>query len=213
MHTIAIALAALAAVQVPAYFNEKEGMLVAHPADVPRDQALSGEHVLVSPREYRTGRGYSAVARVPDGGVDFTLIAFVFWATGDDVNQCARAVAEWVTTPRPTAGAVLRAALAEWGITMGTDYVDGTNAIPQNAATSTTDIRGRAHLTVGAGDFFAEHVPASHTGWIVGIHDEIGEHVGTMYFPAKPEGDLVDCAADSSAVAEAIADYLTRPPH
>ncbi|MEU1313344.1 hypothetical protein ABZ419_31235 [Streptomyces cinnamoneus] len=58
-------LEALADAGIPAYFDEDEGILIAHPTDVPQDQAKSGDHVMVTPR--RDGTGYYATAWEPDG--------------------------------------------------------------------------------------------------------------------------------------------------
>ncbi|MEU5430546.1 hypothetical protein AB0H73_33785 [Streptomyces olivoreticuli] len=53
-----IVLEALAAAGIPAYFDEDEGILIAHPTDVPQDQAKSGDHVLATRR--RDGTAGSA---------------------------------------------------------------------------------------------------------------------------------------------------------
>ncbi|MFJ9416646.1 hypothetical protein ACIRPT_20990 [Streptomyces sp. NPDC101227] len=209
MFTTAIALEALAAVGVPAYFDEEEGLLVAHPADVPQRKALSGEHVVLSPLDL-TGRGYRAAAWVPDGAPDFAETATVYETPGSDAAQCARAVAEWFTTPRPNAGAVLLAALAEWGITAHSDDVGMSYAIPLDPATPAADVRDRPHLSVGDRNPSVGHVPAAHTGWTVFLHDEFGEPVGDPLFISGYSGP-VDCATDSAAAAEAITDYLTCP--
>ncbi|WP_208874745.1 hypothetical protein [Streptomyces sp. PBH53] len=198
-------LEALAAVSVPGYFDEDEGIVIAHPADVPQNKAKRGEHVVVFPH-----RGYYVTAWEPDGTPDFTQIATVY--EGNDVNLCARAVAQWFTTPRPSAGAVLLAALAQWGITAHSDDVGMSYAIPVDPSTRAKDVRNRPHLSVGDRNPSVEHVPAAHTGWTVFVHDENGEPVGDPVF-ISGDGGPVDCDADSAAAAEAIADYLTHPSH
>lgn len=205
----ATVIEALAAANVPAYYDEDEGLLVAHSADVPQGRAILGEHVVIQPRE-RDGGGYYAVAWEPDGLPDYTEIATVYETPGADVNLCARAVAEWFTTPRPSAGAVLLAALAEWGITTHSDHIGMSYAVPLDPTTPAADIYNRPHLSVGDRNPSVEHVPAAHTGWTVFVHDANGEPIGDPMF-ISGDGGPVDCGADSAAVAEAIADFLTRP--
>lgn len=96
-------LEALAAADVPAYYDDEEGLLIAHSADVPQSRAPLGEHVVIQPLN-RDGSGYYAVAWEPDGLPDYTEVATVYETPGSDVDLCARAVAEWFTTPvRPLA--------------------------------------------------------------------------------------------------------------
>ncbi|MFE0058739.1 hypothetical protein [Streptomyces sp. NPDC059003] len=204
----ATVLKALAAADVPAYFDEEEELLVAHRADVPQDRAKSGEHVVVTRRW--NGSGYYAVAWEPDGTADFMAIADVYEMPGNDVNQCARAVAEWLTVPRPTAGNVLLAALAEWGITAHSDDVGMSYAIPVDQTTPAADARNRPHLSIADRNPSVDHVPAAHTGWTLFLHDENGEPIGDPLF-ISGDGGPVDCAADSAAVAQLIADMVTDP--
>ncbi|MFE2157039.1 hypothetical protein ACFW9M_04410 [Streptomyces lydicus] len=204
-------LAALTAADVPAYFDEDEELLIAHPADVPQGKAVLGAHVVLAPRD-RDGRGYYAVAWEPYGtpDLDFKGVATVYETPGGDVNLCARAVAQWFTTPRPTAGAVLLAALAEWDITAHSDDVGMSFAIPVDLTTPAADVRNRPHLSVADRNPSVDHVPAAHTGWTLFLHDENGSPIGAPLF-ISGDGGPVDCAADSAAVAELIADMVTYP--
>ncbi|WP_051819425.1 hypothetical protein [Streptomyces sp. NRRL S-920] len=202
---------ALAAADVPAFYDEDQSLLIAHAADVPQDRAPLGEHVVIQPRD-RDGGGYFAVAWEPDGLADYLEIADVYETSGTDVDLCARAVAEWFTTPRPSAGGVLLVALAEWGITAHTDGIGMSYAIPVDPSTPEADIRNRPHLSVGDRNPSVEHVPAAHTGWTLFLHDENGEPVGDPLY-ISGDGGPVDCDRDSAAVAEAIADFLTSPAH
>ncbi|MGI5337750.1 hypothetical protein ACQEVS_10275 [Streptomyces sp. CA-181903] len=202
----ATALDALTAAGTPAYLDQEEGFVIAHPADVPKEQATAGHHVTVARGPY--GRGYCATAWESHGNTDFLEVATVF--EGDDLTLCVRAVAEWFTTPRPTAGAMLLAALAQWDITAYGDGLGMSYAIPLDPATPASCVHHRPHLSVGDSAPSVEHVPASHTGWVVSLHDEDGSPVGDPLFNNDRRG-LVDCAADSAAAAEVIADYFSRP--
>ncbi|MER5301394.1 hypothetical protein ABT039_18230 [Streptomyces lasiicapitis] len=202
---------ALAAADVPAYYDENEGLLIAHSADTPRERAILGEHVVIQPLD-REGNGYCAVAWEPNGLSYYKEIASVYETPGTDVNLCARAVAEWFTTPRPSAGDVLLAALAGWGITAHTDGIGMSYAIPVDPATPEADIRNRPHLSIGDRNPSIEHVPAAHTGWTLFLHDENGEPVSAPLY-ISGDGGPVSCDADSAAVAEVIADFLTSPAH
>ncbi|MFK0294282.1 hypothetical protein ACIQU6_27945 [Streptomyces sp. NPDC090442] len=201
-------LEALSGVGIPGYVDEEEGLLVAHPANVPQDRALYGEHVVVIPQNC-DGSGYYAVAWGLDGP-GFEEVATVYETPGDDVKQCAQAVAEWFTVPRPTAGGVFLAALAQWGVNGYSDDVGMTYVIPLDPATPATDVCNRPHLSVGDRYPSIDHVPAAHTGWTVFLHDECGAPVGDALF-VSGDGGPVNCGADSKAAAEVIADYLTSP--
>ncbi|MCX4677679.1 hypothetical protein OG413_20620 [Streptomyces sp. NBC_01433] len=201
------ALEALAAVGVPGYFDTEEGLLIAHPADVSQERALSGEHVVLTPPDSMVP-GWSAIAYEPDGTPDFADIT-VYDVPEDDITRCAQAVAQWFTDPRPSAGAVLLAALTQYGITSYDDHNGMTYAISMDPAAPAAGIRIRPHLSIGDRNGSVEHVPAAHTGWSLFAHGEDGEPVGDPLF-VSGDGGLVDCDADSVAAAEVIADYLNR---
>lgn len=128
----------------------------------------------------------------------------------DQLDECAAAIAAWVTDPLPTAGDVLLAALADYGVTVHTDDVGMSYAIPLDPATSAPEVYNHRHLSVADRNPSVHHDPATHTGWTVFLHDENGEPVGDPLYIAGT-GEPVDCAADSQAVAAFIADWLTVP--
>lgn len=211
MFTLTV-LEALAAAGVPAYLDE-EGFVVAHPVDVPRDSALKGEHLLLCGVDGRpfgdTDLGHRVTAWRPDPVWDFDEIDTVCEALRRDADQCARTAAEWFSTPRPSAGAVLRTALTTRGITAHSDHLGMSYAIPLNPTTATADIYTGPHLSIGDRNPSVDHMPSAHTGWTVFEHDANGEPIGAPLF-ISGDGGPVDCTADSTAAAEAIADFLTR---
>ncbi|RZD62945.1 hypothetical protein C0Q58_14490 [Streptomyces albidoflavus] len=108
-----------------------------------------------------------------------------------------------------TAGAMLRAALAEQGITVHTDGISPSYAIPLDPATPALEIYNRPHLLVADRNPSVEHPLDVHTGWVAMLHDEDGVPNGRqLYGPGAGTGP-VDCVADSLAAATAIADWLT----
>ncbi|MFB6529875.1 hypothetical protein [Streptomyces sp. NPDC056399] len=201
---------ALTAAGVPWFIEEGEDLLIAHRPGTTEDEAIHSEQVTVT--RYNSGKpGYVAVAYEPDGLPDYAEIGIVFDAPRGDIHQCARAVAEWFAEPRPTAGGVLLAALAERGITAHSDDVGMSYAIPVDPATPAADVRNGLHLTVGDRNPSVEHVPAAHTGWTLFLHDQNGEPVGNPLFSSGDGETPVDCTADSSAVANIIASVVNHP--
>lgn len=130
----------------------------------------------------------------------------------DQLAECVEAIAEWVTSPLPTAGAVMRAALAARGITVHTDGMSPGCVIPLEAATPAPGVCNGAHLSVADRNTSTEHDPALHTGWTVFLHDESGEPVGDPLYTGG-NGEPIDCTADSEAAAAFIADWLTSRRH
>lgn len=214
-------MSALTAAGVGASWETEEGLLIAHPLATPLDDALKSEHVMVAwssgvpnrPVEERAL--LEATAWVPNGAPDFDQIATVYLTPdsrliGEEAAQCARAVAEWFAEPRPTAGAMLLAALAEYGITTF-DHDGGTTyAIPVDQDTGPIHIRRNFHLSVGDRESMVGHVPAAHTGWSIFVHNDDGEPIGDPLYIVG-DGGLLDCAQDTAAAAAAIADYITAP--
>jgi hypothetical protein len=152
----------------------------------------------------------------PDGLPDYTDIANLHTTPDDcpafsEAAECARAVADWFAGPRQTAGDVLLAALAEYGITADTglsatylhsgDRVSIPLSLPDGE-------EGR--LCIADRDGSLRNVPAAHTGWSIFRHDVWGEPTGDPLF-ITGGGELVDCAADSAAAAAFVADLLTAP--
>ncbi|MFD4412416.1 hypothetical protein [Streptomyces sp. NPDC058475] len=156
------------------------------------------------------------VDRAPASGDEWTVL--VGDSTGaeyelitrpaDRFAECVEAIADWVTNPLPTAGSVLLAALAKYGVIAHTD-VGLSYAIPLDPTTPASEAYSRAHLSVADRSPSIEHDPAAaHTGWTVFLHDANGEPVGDPLY-ITGDGEPVDCTADSAAAAELIADWLT----
>ncbi|MEU7198147.1 hypothetical protein AB0B04_32270 [Streptomyces xinghaiensis] len=125
--------------------------------------------------------------------------------------ECVEAIAEWVwvDSSLPTAGAVLRAALAKRGVTVHTDGMSPSYAIALEEGTSEMEVYSRPHLLVADHSPSVEHDPAGHTGWTVALHDGSGEPVGEPLYTGGDGRRPVDCTADSEAAAAFIADWLT----
>ncbi|MFH8410385.1 hypothetical protein ACH4FX_37265 [Streptomyces sp. NPDC018019] len=107
-----------------------------------------------------------------------------------------------------TAGAMLRAALAEQGITVHTDGMSPSWAIPLDRATPAPEVYARPHLLIADRRPSIEHAPAAHTGWVMFLHDENGEPAGDRLYGSGNGTDPVDCVADSLEAAAFIADWL-----
>ncbi|MEW1930488.1 hypothetical protein [Streptomyces sp. NPDC088360] len=156
------------------------------------------------------------VDRAPVTGDEWTVLAGdgsgaereLITRPADRFAECVEAIADWVTNPLPTAGSVLRAALAEHGVTVHTDGIGLSYAIPVDPATPAQEIYNRAHLSVADRNPSIEHDPVHHTGWTVFVHDANGEPVGDPLYIAG-NGAPVDCTADSAAAAAFIADWFT----
>ncbi|MFE4582893.1 hypothetical protein [Streptomyces chartreusis] len=125
----------------------------------------------------------------------------------EQLAECIEAIAEWVTTPLSTAGSVLLAALAKYGIAAHTD-VGLSYAIPLDSATPASEAFSRAHLSVADRNPSIEHDPAFHTGWTVFVHDEDGTPVGGPRYIAGDGETPVDCTRDSELCAAYIAARL-----
>lgn len=108
-----------------------------------------------------------------------------------------------------TAGAILRAALAEQGIAVHTDGMSPSYAIPLDPATPALEVYSRPHLLVADRDPSVENAPAAHTGWVVVLHDEDGQPDGAQLYTTGTGEEPVDCRADSQAVAAFVADWIT----
>ncbi|MFD0501403.1 hypothetical protein [Streptomyces rhizosphaericus] len=106
-----------------------------------------------------------------------------------------------------SAGLMLLAALAEYGITpgerlsIGPDRFDIPLPFPQGFW---------GQLSIADRSRSVRHAPDAHTGWRMYLHDERGEPVGDPVFVTGTTG-LVDCAEDSAVRAAVVADWLTAP--
>ncbi|NGO40602.1 hypothetical protein [Streptomyces ureilyticus] len=169
---------------------------------------------------YREAPEEITITRAPARGDEWHVIAgdgtgaerTLIERPAGQLTECVEAVAEWVTNPLPTAGSVLLAALAKYGVTAHTD-VGLSYAIPLDPATPASEAYSRAHLSVADRSPSIEYDPAVHTGWTVFLHDENGEPVGDPLYIAGDGDEPVDCTADSAAAAAFIADWLTSHHH
>lgn len=206
-------ISALRNAGVGAFWVRNDGFIVAHPAGLTEEAALGREHVVVDWSE-ADGESLEALVWVPDGLSDYAEVATAYATPSnrseDDIARCAQAVAEWFAEPRPTAGKVLLAALAEYGITTYDDHLGMSYGIPVDQGTAPAHIRNGFHLSVSDRNPMVDHVPAAHTGWTVFVHDDEGEPIGDFLY-ISGDGGLVDCAADSAAAAAAIAEFITAP--
>ncbi|MFF3786393.1 hypothetical protein [Streptomyces sp. NPDC001933] len=221
-HSATVLLATLTAVGVSAYFDHEERVIFAHPAAIPQEQALDHMHVMLDWETTDPEQPYAdrALLRAtiwqPDGVPDFHPIDTVYTTPArrplaQEAEACARAVAQWLAEPGTTAGSVLLAALAEYGITPG-------NGLPTNSGqpADTFDIPvpfsrdNWGRLSIADRSCSVRHVPAAHTGWSMFLHDERGEPVGDPVF-ITGTGGLVDCTEESAALAAVVADWLTSP--
>ncbi|MFD7764111.1 hypothetical protein [Streptomyces microflavus] len=214
-------MSALTAAGVGALWETEEGLLLAHPLTASPDDALNGEHVHIEwaravpnmPTE--KWATLDATAYRPDGGPDFAPIGVAYSTPAgrpldQEAAQCARAVAQWFAEPRPTAGGMLLAALAEYGITTYVDYPGMGYGVAVDQEAAPGRIYSRFRLSVGHRDGSVTHVPAAHAGWTIVIHTDEGEPLGDLLYVGG-DGGLMDCAEDSAAAAAVIADFVTLP--
>ncbi|MFF0754449.1 hypothetical protein [Streptomyces sp. NPDC004267] len=213
-------IAGLAAVGVSAFWDTEEGLLIAHPVDISKEEVFRSQHVTVS---WDADEDTSAVLSLepvvwePDGLPDYFERAYLpstpaDCPAGSEVAHCAGVVADWFAGTRQTAGDVLLAALAEYGITKAfgrTESYLGSGdrvAIPLPLPSG-----GAGELSIADRNGSLRQVPSAHTGWSIVRHDVWGEPIGDPLF-ITGGGELVDCAADSAAAAAFVADLLTAPP-
>ncbi|RSS95079.1 hypothetical protein EF903_05415 [Streptomyces sp. WAC05292] len=206
-----------------AFFDHEEELLFAHPRHVPEERALDGAHILVDYKSFDPDQPYAdrawfeATEWVPDGGIDFHRQATIYTTSGwqpfaAEAARCAEAVAEWLAAPGVTAGTVLRAALAEYGITPG-DGLSVTYGTHSDRFDVPVAFSRGAYglLTLADRDGSLRHLPGAHTGWSILLHDERGEPVGDPVYITGNGDTAIDCAADSAAAAALVADWLTAP--
>ncbi|MFJ8676767.1 hypothetical protein [Streptomyces sp. NPDC093589] len=114
-------------------------------------------------------------------------------------------------TPEPTAGTMLRDALAQYGITEDTGLVVNISPFHSSYDVPVPLPRDQvAHLVTADRDYSAEHPASAHTGWSIFLHDEHGDPLGDPLYITGGVG-LVDCARDCAAAAAFLADFLTTP--
>ncbi|MER6129882.1 hypothetical protein ABT173_46465 [Streptomyces sp. NPDC001795] len=198
------------------YYDHEDGVVIGYPSGVPQERALRGEHLVL--QVLRGGDGWQAglcvTAWVPDGGPDFHELAQVFASCGlptqAEIDRGAMAAAEWFSRPRPNAGEVLLAALADYGITPA--VCDSAFGVPLALDVDGDAVWSGAHLSVADRSGSTNHVPAAHKGWAVFLHDSAGEPVGDPVFAQPVSFGRQDCLEDSARAAAFIADYVTAPP-
>ncbi|MGW7089996.1 hypothetical protein ACWGH2_41805 [Streptomyces sp. NPDC054871] len=212
-------LSACKDIGVAAYFNPWDGVIYAHPNDVPQSKALDGMHVMIAIEEASFPSSEAPPMRVsawvPDGAPDFHDLGTIYASDGgrpvaEEAARCARATADWFAGRM--AGLVLLEALAEYGITPGDRL-----SITYSSHSDTYDVLlplprdGYARLVIADRDGSVKHVPAAHTGWSVTLHDERGELVGGDPVYVSGDGTPLDCAEDSADAAAFVAEWLTAP--
>ncbi|MFJ5739976.1 hypothetical protein [Streptomyces microflavus] len=211
-------LSACKDIGVAAFFDPEDRVIYAHPATVPRAKALDGLHIVIAIEEATVLSSEMPPLRVsawePDGSPELRDLGTVYASDHgrsirEEADRCARAAAEFFAAR--TAGLVLLAALAEYGI------LPGEGLSVTYAPHSTYDVflplpnGAHARLAVADRDGSVTHVPAAHTGWSVVLHDERGEVVGEQAVWVSGDGSPLDCAEDSAATAAFIADVVTAP--
>ena len=217
-HATAI-LSALTDAGMAGHFDLRRGTVVAYPAGIPRERAIYREHAVINCKATVDGdqAWLNAATWIPDIPVGYRFTADIYQTpTGrtltaaKEMAQCAKAVAEYFTVPRPTAGAVLFAALAEYGITPVRTDTGTSYTVPYGPGTAVADVSPSPYLSIGTRYLTVDHVPAAHSGWIVSLHQGNGEVAGNRKLPLYRAGigGLADCIEDSAAAAAAIADFL-----
>ncbi|MER7761567.1 hypothetical protein [Streptomyces sp. NPDC097619] len=219
-------ITALHTAGVATHFDSEEECVFAYPSHVPPDRALDGPHILidwhtVAPSRPSGDRGlYTATLWYPEEGDPdtFQVGPRIFQSSAggtlaEESARCGRAVGEWLNRPGHTAGTVLLAALAEYGIDIESGLLTvayGTHSDGLGVPIAFTGwAHGRLTLADRAGSL--RHMPSTHTGWSIILHDEHGEPVGG---PVHITGDgttVVDCVADSAEAAAVVAEWLTTP--
>ncbi|WP_330335674.1 hypothetical protein OHS33_39235 (plasmid) [Streptomyces sp. NBC_00536] len=219
---VAAVISTLKAVGLGAFYDADDRAVIAHPIQIPQEHALNGTHVMVQWGPYNSGLIYGRPASFratewvgdgPDlremGTIYATPIRRPFTR---EAQRCANAIREWMLRPGYTAGAVLLAALAEYGLTPGNGISVAYNVHSDSYDIPVTFSRGeQGRLSVADRDGSIRHLPGRHTGWSILLHDERGDAVGD---PVHISGDgrtSVDCAADSESAAAVIADWVTAP--
>lgn len=111
----------------------------------------------------------------------------------------------------PTAGDLMLAALAEYGIRAIEDEVSIAVPLDQDMDLDWTLHHDR--IVIADRNPWYGHAPAEHTGWVVDVYNPDNEPVNDeppIHIAGDDRDSLVDCAADCAAAAAAIADFLTK---
>ncbi|MFE1270594.1 DUF6884 domain-containing protein [Streptomyces sp. NPDC058758] len=114
--------------------------------------------------------------------------------------------------PVPAARARLLAALGEYGIVPGRELscvYDTGSAHYQVPIPFTRGAVG--FLSIVGRDGSVDHPAGEHTGWSMLLHDECGDPVGDPVHISGDGSTVLDCLADSAALAAVVADWITAP--
>lgn len=234
-----VLLKALTAAGVPAFYDEGDDVIYAHPDSVTQDQTFHHAHVMINwTKTYPDSIAETYVAVTlwkPDGLTDFDQINTLYATPGqgplaEEAQRAAQAAADWMANRR--ADGLLLNALAEYGLLpargalMTPDQFDTVCALAKNGTPPVTGVLISADridipISFGHGEWgrlsiadracSVQHVPSVHTGWSMFLHDEHGEPVGDPVFISGGNDAFVDCAADSAELAAAAADWVTAP--
>ncbi|MFD0352973.1 hypothetical protein ACFVHW_04375 [Streptomyces sp. NPDC127110] len=210
-------LAVLKNVGLAGFCDNECYAVYAHPLDVPRERVFDSAHMMIQwatddleqPHTYDRSSFRASLWEKEDRyfyemySIYATPVRQPFKA---EAERCARAVAEWFREPEHTAGAMLLAALAEYGILPGSREDSDTYDVP---VAFTRERHG--HLSIADRSGTVQHSTSVHTGWSILLHDERGECVGDPVYISGDGRMVIDCAADSDRAAALVADWLTAP--
>ncbi|MER5482606.1 hypothetical protein ABT024_05230 [Streptomyces sp. NPDC002812] len=217
MNAFFLVLAFATSDDLHAFYSEGDRFVVVLPAGVHQDHFEYVEHVTVAIRDgaqcpVEEGLTWcEALAWESVGWPDCNRIDTVYQAPSGEKGhvplvECVRAITAWFAG-RPTADAVLASALGEYGIASDFSSNDGalTVYVPGPVSYERASI-ATLRVTNGA----SGRIPASGaSGWAVHAHDNRGQWAGVLRGAPGPR--FVDCAADSAAAAEAIAEFISAP--
>ncbi|MEU5181206.1 hypothetical protein AB0G49_14250 [Streptomyces longwoodensis] len=111
----------------------------------------------------------------------------------------------------PTAGDLMLAALAEYGIRAIEDEV--SLAVPLDQGMDLDWTLHHDRIVIADRNPWYGHAPQEHTGWVVDVYTPDNEPLDNdgpaIYIAGDDRDSPVDCAADCAAAAAAIAEFLT----
>ncbi|WP_327359737.1 hypothetical protein [Streptomyces sp. NBC_01304] len=204
-----------------AFYDAEDGVVIAHRGDVAQELAVTGAHLVLQLHRASDGwsDGFTVTAWAPGLRGDLSEVAQVFACRGllsdELVERGARAVSEWLSEPRPSAGALLLAALAEQGIVpvrSGSSYV-----VPLLPGVTGEAVWSSEYLRISGQSWAGDHVPAAHIGWAISRHPNPdhanGNPVCATVYPTPLYPARGECATDSANTAAYVADRLATASH